>query len=365
MSIISEVMRFLTPQNVNRIAELLGIGGGSAGKMVAAAVPAIVGGLTKLSTSSAGLDKLSQVLGKEPANPLDFLEAVFTGKGQKAAASSGLGALENLLGNNTVGELAGALSSFGGTKAADSKSLLGMIAPAVLGTLANKQRAGLDMKGLANQLLAEKNEIARVMPEGFGDYLKGDLAKGIGLDLTADNLGAASRAASAAARAPAAAARSGMGRVWPLLIAAALALLAWYYFAGRGSVPEVATVPDNPIAAAFDSLKGIDVGGADLATTLGSAISGLRTTLAGITDEATAKSALPGLTNLSGQLEALANNADSIPASARSALSTALGSILPNIVELIDKVLAIPGVEAAIGPTLTGIRQHLEALARV
>jgi Bacterial protein of unknown function (DUF937) len=367
MSIISEVMRFLTPQIIDRIAILLGIDSPIMRKLVAAAVPAIVGGLAKLVASPGGLQKLAQTLDKEPENPLEKLEAVLTGKGAKTAATGGFGTLENLLGNKTAGELAGALAGFGGAKATDSKSLLGLIAPAVMGTLANKRREGLDTKELASRLLAEKKEIARAMPEGFGDYLKGDLANEIGLDLPDEKLASVVRTASATAtaRVPTTTAKSS-GRSWivPLLIVAALGLFAWYYFSGRPA-EQAAQAPPATSVSGFSALEGVEVGGANLASTLQTSIDGIRSALEGISDEASAKAALPALSNYSGQLEGLANGVDLIPAEARTALSAALASVLPAINELIDKVLAIPGVEAAVGPTVTSIRQHLDTLAKV
>jgi Bacterial protein of unknown function (DUF937) len=362
MSIISEVMRFLTPQVVNRIADLLGLDKGSVGRMVVAAVPLIIGGLTRLVTNADGQEKLSREIGNQPVNPLESLQALLGGgKDEKAVASGGLGALENLLGDKMVGELAGALSGFGGAKASTSKNLLGMLAPAVLGALANKRRDGLDMKGLAEQMLREKGEIARVLPDGFNNYLKGDLAKGVGLDFSADKDIGIARASSAS---PSTAKRSsGMSWILPLIIVVLLGLFAWYYFSGR-TAEQAAQAPIANSAIDFTALHGIEIGGADLADTLRTSIEGLRSTLAGVTDEATAKEALPSLSNYSSQLEALANGVESIPTDARSVLVTALGGAMPTINELFAKVLALPGVEAVIGPTLSAIRQHLERLAQ-
>lgn len=68
-----------------------------------------------------------------------------------------------------------------------------------MGTFANKRHEDLDIKGRANQLLAEKKEVARAVPARFVDFLKGDLANEIGIDLVDKKLATQMRTASDAA----------------------------------------------------------------------------------------------------------------------------------------------------------------------
>ena len=87
--------------------------------------------------------------------------------------------------------LAGAVGKFAGLGQGASGSLLGLLAPVVMGTIAKQQGThSLDASGIASLLASQKDNIAAALPSGFGNLLGGT-----GL---LNSLGGAARTASGA-----------------------------------------------------------------------------------------------------------------------------------------------------------------------
>jgi hypothetical protein len=136
---------------------------------------------------------------------------------QSNMLDQGLGALSSLLGGNTTSTLTNALTRYAGVGDANGKSMLGLLAPVVLGVLGQQKGRG----GVAQLLESQKDNIARALPAGFANYLSGT---GI-LDELPGSV------ASQAARArPAAYSAESQPRNWILPVLGTLALLGlgWY-----------------------------------------------------------------------------------------------------------------------------------------
>ena len=98
--------------------------------------------------------------------------------------------LSSLFGGQSQTALAGAVGKFAGLGQGASGSLLGMLAPVVMGAIAQQQGTrSLDASGLANLLTAEKDHITQALPKGFGSLLGGtglfDLLGGMARTVTA------------------------------------------------------------------------------------------------------------------------------------------------------------------------------------
>jgi len=102
------------------------------------------------------------------------------------------------------------------------------------------------------------------------------------------------------------------------------------------------------------------------ATQLGNELTSVYTTatetLTFITDEASAAAAAPKLDELNSKLDSLQTASDKLPANARSAVTAVTGEHLGKLKELIQTVLAVPGVKEKIGPSLESIVTKLTAL---
>jgi hypothetical protein len=371
MNLVSLIMQFLAPAIINKLAGSLGIGQGLAGKAIAAAIPSILAGLAGSVSKSGGAASLAGMLAKQDPGLLGNFASMLGGSGQQAMIDNGSNALSSLLGGSSSSALAGAIGKFAGIDAGQSKSLLGALAPVVLGTLAKEQRAGgLDAGGLANLLNGQKDNIAAALPPGFSNLLQGS---GI-LDSVAGNL---QKTAPAAQKADVSTPSSsgGMGLPsWLLPLLAGLAAL--WAISTYGCNREMKTTAPTPAktekAAPAAEAPKVAVPTADAAKAAAeltgqatSAVDALKAALAGVKDEATAKSSLPKLQEIAAQLEKLKGTAGGLPADVRHPLVVMVSGVMPGLGKAIETAMAIPGVGAVLKPVLDQIAANLGAVAKM
>ena len=365
-NLVSEIVDVLSPTITSRIASALGLNQTSTQKAVVAAVPALLASLISYVSKPQGATKLNEVVKKQEPGMLSSLADVIGEPGQKALIDQGASVLTSLLGGKTVSALTDAVGEYAGVTGSGSKSLLGLLGPVVLGVLGREQRdRGLDASGLANLLTSQKNNVSAALPAGFSKYLSG---AGILDDVTPSRTRYASQAP---ARTP--------PSIWPWLLGALILLglgaLAWNLLQGRHKqVAETAnpkiegqvTAPaEAPYAGLFAKLKGIKAGDVDVGDLATSAVNDLYTSLQGIKDEATAQSSMPGLTKASSEFDQLTGVLSQLSPENRKTLADLFASIRPNLDQLLDKAIAIPGVGSIIKPAVDAIRERLDTLTKV
>ncbi len=359
MNIVSMAAQYLTPMLVDKIAGALGIQSPMVKMAIGAILPTLMGGFMKTSQSPSGLGKLTDLLGKQDPGLLGNLGNLIGGSGQGAMVNAGTDALGSLLGGSALGSLTGAVSKFAGIGDGPTKSLVGMLAPIALGTLAKEQKAGgLDAAGLAKMLMGQKDNVAAAMPKGFADLLGGSGLLDAVMPAAAPRA-AASTTTSASSQAPRSTgtvhdiprpAPKSNSMVWAAA-AAAIALGGWWWFSGvrQPAIPAVPKIVFN----------NQDVGGQ-----VGSVVEGLRGTLAGIKDEASARTALPRLQETAKQLDTLNEVRGRMPADAKKGLASYVGTLMPIIRPLAEKALATAGVGAIAKPVLDQILGRLDTMAK-
>jgi hypothetical protein len=362
-NLVSEIVEVLSPTIASRIASALGLNPTSVQKAIVATVPALLAALISYVSKPQGANKLYEVVKKQEPGMLSSLASCESG--QKALIDQGASVLTSLLGGKTLSALAGAVGQYVGIGEGGAKNLLGLLGPVVLGVLGREQRdKGLDAPGLANLLASQKSNVSAALPAGFSKYLS---EPGILDDVTTSRTRFASRA-------PAPSAPS----IWPWLLGAlvllALGALAWQLWAGRHrQVVETANQKieervspsgEAPYAGLFAKLRGIKAGDVDVGELATSAVNDLYSSLQGIKDEATAKAHLPGLTKASSEFDQLTALLDRLSPENRNAIAETFASIRPNLDQLLDKALAIPGVAAVIKPAVDAIRSKLDTLAK-
>ncbi len=362
INLVSIITQFLTPDMIAKIASAIGVDRSLVGKAVGAAVPGLLGSLVNASSTQDGARKIFDSVSQQPAGVLDSLASMIGGPGQKTLVDNGTGLLSSLLGGSATPALAGAVGKFAGLNEGASSSLLGMLAPVVMGTLGKqKAAAGLDASGMAQLLASQKSNISSALPTGFanligGSGLLGNIVPGVANAAQA----ARSTAQTAAADVTRAVKQNAMpGWVtWalPLLVVAAL---AWWFLGNRA--PDVVQQTKTTAQQAVQTLT---AGGVDVGSTFQSTIANLRSGLAGVTDAASAQAALPKLQDAAAQLDKVSGVVNQLPAAGKTALAALIAAARPTLDELFNKVLAIPGVEAIAKPTIDGIRAKLDALAK-
>jgi hypothetical protein len=360
MNLVSLALQYLGPAILSKMAGSLGINSTLAQKAVMAAVPAILSGILGKSTQPGGAQILSDLLGKQDSGLLGKLGDILGGPQQKTIVDQGSSALGSLLGNSAMGSLAGALGKYAGLGDGPAKSLIGMLAPVILGQLGQQQKsAGLDAGGLAKMLMGQKDNISAAMPADFAKLLGGSgLLDAISPSTTTaaqskpapSLMGSSSITPSVAKPAQA---TSGSWMPWLLAIAAAGVL--WYSIFG-GQRPNYVAMPPA---------QKIMVGNTDVGGQMAGVFDTLRTSLANVKDVDTAKAALPRLQDAVGQVGKINSMAAQLPPDAKKAVAGYLGQSLPTINPLIDSILKIPGVSALLKPVLDQIMGPLSALAKV
>ena len=361
-NLISEITKIFGSTISARIASGQGLDKPSVEMATSAAVPALLAALVSLVSKPQGPARLSEVVAKQQPDLLSSLASVVGSSGQKALIDQGANALNSLLGGKTVSSLTSAVGQYAGIGEVGSKSLMGLLGPAVLGVLGQQQRSsGLDSSGLARLLTSQKDTIFAALPSGFSRFLSGT---GI-LDSVAGSTVKSGYPTKPAYQTPSRSTPSAWR--WALAALALLLLggLGWRLWSGQHTEgPKMAVETPSPVEA-FRAVHGVRVDDVDLGQLAKSAVDGLQSSLRGIKDEATAQTAMPGLTQAVSQFDQLTGLVGRLSPETRKTLPDAFVAIRPQIDKLFDQAMALPGVGPVIKPTVDVLRSKLDTLATV
>jgi len=354
INLVSLVTQYLTPEMIGRIASALGFDRTPTQKAIIAAIPAILAAFSKVAAQPSGAQRLADVA-KQQSSALDSFANMLGKGGQSSFIDQGSQLLSSLLGGRDQNALAQAVGKFAGLGQDGAGSLLGMLAPVVMGTIAQHQGTRpLDASGISSLLASQKDNIAAAMPAGFSNLLSGT-----GL---LDALGGAARSATAtgseAARAAGTTGRAVADSGQRAAGAAAAASRNWLYWL----IPILAIAAVLAYLFARPGEQGLLVGGVDIGKQVTDSISSLRTTLDGVTDVASARAALPKLQEVTAQIDRVDGMVGQLSTDQRKLLAGLVNPAMPALNQLFDKVLAIPGVAEVLRPAITVLRAKLAAL---
>ncbi|MGF6173260.1 DUF937 domain-containing protein [Ensifer sp. 4252] len=372
-NLVSYFAQMLTPDMIARIASALGLDSSKVQNAAAAAVPAVLAGLSGIAAQPGGAQRIADTA-RQQSGSLDNLMGMLAGGDQASLAQNGSQIISSLFGAKDSSALANAIGGVSGMDQRASGSLLATLAPLVMGGLAQQSGGDLSANGIAGLLASQKDNIAAALPSGVRDLLGGTGllgSFGASAQTAAASAGqAATQAASQAARGAAASASavSGAGqraaaaaapassRNWLYWVIAALVLAGvLFYLFGRQNEPVA------PQAGTAE--QSLTVGGLDVGQQVKDGMASLQTTLTGITDAASATAALPKLEEVSGQLDKVSGVAGQLSAEQKAALTALITPMMPTLNGLFDKVLAIPGVSEILKPTIDPLKTKLTALS--
>jgi hypothetical protein len=362
--LVSLVMRFLTPDVIARIAAALGLDRNKAETAIAAAVPGVLAAFSGVAAQPGGAQKLADAAKQQTGKLGDLAGTLGTG-GQNSLIDKGSQMLSSLLGPNNKDAISGAVAKFSGVGQGGANSLIGMLAPAVMGIIAKQQGPrGLDASGVASLLAGEKDNIAAALPAGFSRLLDGT-----GL---LDSLGGAAKAAtSTASQTVQAAASTTRGLAdsaqrasrttpssssnwlyWliPLLLVAA----ALFYFFSRPT--------EQAVEKAATTAQTLTVGGVDIGKQVDDSVASLRTALGSVTDAASAQASLPKVQEATSQIDKIGGLLGQLSPDQRKLLAGLINQAMPALNPLFDKVLAIPGVAEILKPAIDTLKAKLALL---
>jgi hypothetical protein len=365
INLVSLVMQFLTPEMIGRIASALGLDRNNTNTAAGAAVPALLAGLSNVALQPGGAQRLVDAARQQTGTLGNFANMLGTGN-QSSLIEKGSQMLSALLGGRDQNSLAQAVAKFAGLSQGPTSSLLGMLAPVVMGTIGQQRQDGrsLDASGITSLLASQKSSIAAALPTGFSNLLGGtgllDALGGAARSATAAGSEAA-RVAGSTARAVADTGRAAAGAAtpssrnwlyWLIPVAAVAALLAYLF-----SKPA-----EQVVQQGVTSAQNLMVGGLDIGKQVTDSIASLRTTLNGVTDAASAQAALPKLQEITAQIDKVGGMIGQLSAEQRKLLAGLVNPVMPTLNQLFDKVLAIPGVAELLKPAIDALKVKLAGL---
>jgi hypothetical protein len=362
-NLVTLVMQFLTPEMIGRIATALGLDRSNVNTAIGASVPALLASVCGAATQPGGAQKLLDSA-RQQTGTLDKFASMIGGD-KASLIDKGSQMLSSLLGSQQQTALSGAVAKFSGLSAGNGGSLLGMLAPVIMGIIAGQPavRSG-DASALGSLLASQKDNIATALPPGFSNLLSGTgLLEKFGLAGAATAAaGQATRAASSTAHAvsnagqrAAGAATSGIPSwLYGLLAAVVVALLVVWYLVGNRT-QQVAEQGVNPA-------QSLVVDGVNVGTQLSDGLTALRTTLQGITDTDSAQAALPKLQVAATQFDKIGSLVRRMSPDQRKIAVGLVGTLMPMLNQLFDKVLALPGVSVVLKPTIDALKASLATI---
>jgi len=374
-NLVSAIMQFATPELIARIASALGLDRSTAQKAITAGIPAILAGFAGLASKTSGAQQLSGALEQVRPGALENIIGAIGSPSQTARSEEGTDLLSSLMGNSRLSALTSAIGSYSGMSASKSESLLGLLGPIALGALGQQQRKmGLDANGMSSLLASQKDQIAAALPSSLGTYLRdsgftemldGTVRRGAEAASTAGR-GAADMGQAAMAASRRAATATPRTTTWPYWLAAVaiLAGLGWMYMAGRER-PQVAQDTSRPATPSETVGAGTpNQTAAELTGQLNKSVDGMKTTLQGISDPASAQEAMPKLQQMTAELDKLNSATTQLPPQAKSLFAAQVAAAMPAFNQLCDQVLAIPGVAGVAKPVIDSLRTKLDTLSR-
>jgi hypothetical protein len=364
-NLVSYMMQFLTPDMIGRIAGALGLNRSDAQSGVSAVVPALLAAFGGLADKPGGAQSLVNTI-KQQSGVLDNFASMIGGNNQSSFIERGSSLLTSLLGSHDQAALTGAVSRFAGLGQNKAGSLLGMLAPVVMGLIGRQiGTRGVDVGSLTGLLASQKEQIAQALPSGMGELLD-RTGLSSGLESAAAQVRRATTAATgqftqytSSARERERARRDTTFGIpnwayWALPIIV-LGGLLWYLL-GRPPHEQLAQEPTPPA-------QSVTVGGVDIKNTIGDSLSDLRTSLQGVTDVPSAQAALPKLEAAKTQIDKVSNLVGQLTPDQRKVVAGVIAPAMPTINRLTDRVLEIPGVGDVLRPTIDPVKTKLADLS--
>jgi hypothetical protein len=362
---------------LGKLGGLIGANESQTKSATSAAVPALLNVFSKLASTNSGADQLAKAMGGLDLGMLGNLAGALGGSQASGLGSMGGNLLGSLLGGgNNLQSLVSALASFAGMQPGIMKTLLTYLAPIVLGMVAKQFSGKPDAAGISRLFSEQSANIRGGLPKGFS---LPDLALG------AVSGGRPSEPARSHGHAHAEEKAGMPGWLLPLLVLGALGV--GYYLwnenqkkAGEGAVAVREDVVKNgPVVV--DRTEVIEKAGKDLVDTVtetiaidprfleagkvaGGLFTGLTKTLAGVTDAASAKAALPEFEKFGPMLSTLETEAGKLPADEKPAFAKVIADNLGLLGKIVEKVMALPGVKDVLGPVVTPMIETLTKMSK-
>jgi Bacterial protein of unknown function (DUF937) len=377
MNLVSVIKDQLSGEVLGKLGSLIGESPEKTRSAVGAAIPAVLAGMAGTASKPGGAERLDEAISQSEAARVGATSGLMSGGA--GMAERGQEWLRSIMGEGVLSHILSAVGNFSGLGLGSAKSLLGAVAPMVLGALGrHKQAAGLDAGGVAQLLSDQKQNIMSAMPSGLGNLL-GSIP-GLGSVTQAGSAAVqgareyASAGADAVRRGVAGTLSAGSGAPsavrWaiPLALLLGLGVVIWAVARHRGEDPkDLGKVPQAP--AQGDAIKAsgtippsVAADASKVTSSLTEVFASITDTLSNVKDAASADAAIPKLKALGGQIEGMKPLVDKLPASAKSGIMSLVDTWLPKLKEAASKMSSIPGVEERVKPVIDDLMSKVASL---
>ena len=376
MNLVDLVTSQLTGDVLGKLAGLTGTNESQTRSATNAAVPALLSAFGKLASTNSGASSLASSLGGLDLKTLGNLTGLLGGSQASGLGSIGGSLLSSLLGNN-LGGLVGTIASFAGMQPGIMKTLLTYLAPIVLGTVANSFKgAKPDAAGLTRLFSEQQDNIKAALPRGLS---LADFDTSSASPRRAEETRGVHRHEEPASAFPS----------WlPLLLLPLLGLVGWALWPKPQPAPRAVVVNEivrregplvvdrtetvemegkKVVADVVEETIALAPGVADalkMGTDLTGLFGSLGKVLGGVTNEDSARAAIPQLTEFAPVLESLQKSTVALPEAGRSTIAEMVLKNMGGLQKVIDTVMAIPGVKEILGPTVTPMIETLSKLGK-
>jgi hypothetical protein len=378
MNLVDLVTSQLTGDVLSKLGGLAGTNETQTRAATSAAVPALLSAFGKLASTNSGASQLASSLGGLDLKTLGNLAGLLGGGQASSLGSMGGSLLSSLLGNN-LGSLVGTIASFAGMQPGIMKTLLTYLAPIVMGTIANQFKGTKpDAAGLMSLFSDQKDNIKAALPRGLS---LADFDTTAASPRRVEETRGGHRHEEPAPGFPS----------WLPLLLLPLLGLAGYYFWPKAEVKEerravvgVETVrQEGPLVV--DRTEVIETEGkkvvADVveeaiqlapgmaeALKVGEGLTGLfgnlGKVLGTVTNEETARAAIPQLNEYAPVLESLQKSTVELPEAGRSSIVELVTNNIGALQKVVDTVMAIPGVKEILGPVVAPMVETISKLGK-
>jgi hypothetical protein len=385
MNLVDLVTSQLTGDVLGKLAGLSGASEAQTRSATSAAVPALLSAFGKLASTNSGASTLASSLGGLDLKTLGNLAGLLGGSQASGLGSIGGSLLSSLLGNN-LGSLVGTIASFAGMQPGIMKTLLTYLAPIVLGTVANSFKGTKpDAAGLMRLFSEQQDNIKAALPRGLSlaDFDTTSASPRRAEETRGTHRHEETRGVHRHEE-PASAFPSWL----PLLLLPLLGLVGWWLWPKPQPAPRavvvnetvrregpvvvdrtevietqgkkvVADAVEEKISLAPEMVEALKVG-----ENLTGLFGNLGKVLGTVTDEASARAAIPQLTDYAPMLESLQKSTVALPEAGRSTIVELVTKNMGSLQKVIDTVMAIPGVKEILGPTVTPMIETLSKLGK-
>lgn len=389
-NIVDLVKDQISDQLLGQMGNALGTEGSQTTGALAGALPGLLSGLMNSAGSTSGAGALFDAVQQQDDGLLGNMGNLLGGDQASTVADQGSSMLSSILGSGALGQLAGVVANFAGISRGNSSSLMGMLAPIIIGVIKKKVfDGGMNANSMASMLSSQKDNVAAAMPQGFSDQLQ---SAGFFDSIASSPQGVTPTPAPAATQAPtpshnnASASSGGGGLMKWLLPLVAVVAVGWFglNYMNKQSATKAAEQAEmqaqavaekaeaakaEASAAAADAITAAQASmpeGVDL-TKISDGLEGVfgstADALTGITDLESAKSAIPSIEEATTKLGGINDLIARLPDAAKGPLAAVASNGLAAIQPLIDKVIAIPGVGAIVEPVIQPMVDMISGLA--